>query len=77
MRSPAPSQRLQVTGGILKFTIYQDTVMRLETRRDGKLNLHTQVSTQPYGHPGPVFIKQLQVSVKRFLLQECSGLTND
>lgn len=27
MRSPAPSQRLRVTGGILKFTIYQDTVV--------------------------------------------------
>lgn len=36
MRSPAPSQRLQVTGGILKFTIYQDTVICLETGRDGK-----------------------------------------
>ena len=33
MRSPAPSQRLQVTGGILEFAIYQGTVVWLETRR--------------------------------------------
>lgn len=40
MRSPAPSQGLQVTGGILNFAVYQDIAMRLETRRDGNLNLH-------------------------------------
>lgn len=48
MRSPAPGQRLQVTGGILKFKIYQEPFVRLQMMRDGKLNLDTEVSTHPF-----------------------------
>ena len=62
MRSPAPSQRLQVTGGILKFTIYQD--VRLETRGDRKwlvFFFYLEMDSIYHQHPGPVFIKLLKV----------------
>lgn len=46
MRSPAPGQRLQVTGGILKFTIYQGPFVKgCRSARGGeKLNLDTLAS---------------------------------
>lgn len=46
MRSPAPGQRLQVTGGILKFTIYQGQLVKgCTSARDGdELYLDTPAS---------------------------------
>lgn len=67
MRSPAPGQRLQVTGGILKFTIYQGPFVErcrsAKWRRWGRLNLDTLASNSfclLLEQPGPAFIKRLK-----------------
>lgn len=73
MRSPAPGQRLQVTGGILKFTIYQGPFVRLQMVRDGKAHFRHagfhSFSPFVFEQPGPAFIKRLKAS--RAALQVC------